>query len=101
MSLNRDQGRFTLDKYLCYMSGKSMQRLYLARFFFFYGAQHTIADDVGNFLFFFVFIIVKFLKEKNLQAFLLYYLWFYPPAHPGVAKGQTQANLMKTVFFCT
>lgn len=51
MSLNRDQGRFTLDKYLCYMSGKSMQRLYLARFFFFYGAQHTIADDVGNFFF--------------------------------------------------
>lgn len=52
MSLNRDQRRFTLDKYLCYMSGKSMQRLYLARFFFFYAAQHTIADDVGYFFFF-------------------------------------------------
>lgn len=46
------QRRFTLDKYLCYMSGKSMQRLHPARFFFFCAVQHTIADDVGIFLFY-------------------------------------------------
>lgn len=47
------QRRFTLHKYLGYMSGKSMQRLHLARFFFFYAAQHTIADDVGRVFFLF------------------------------------------------
>ena len=52
------QRRFTLDKYFCYMSGKSMQRLDLARFLFLYAAQHTIADDVGSFFFLFEFTIV-------------------------------------------
>lgn len=68
------QRRFTLDKYLCYMSGKSMQRLHRARFFFFCAVQHTIADDVDAFFFLFITVPLGGKKLFFFKAHSLGYL---------------------------
>lgn len=91
------QRRFTLDKYLGYMSGKSMQRLHLARFFL---LCCTTNHSWWRSLF--------LLGGGAFIAVIIYKIYFLKHIHwiicgcitcqPGVNTGQPQTNLMLAVF---